>query len=515
MSDKRYVQKQYLSTTDSLRKGFAVAVRALYDYYPFGMPMKERSTSDTTTQSVYMSQVVYSPQYTKVNNAMSGASITSLNTTASTNYNGSINYTGQSASISKVLSSLLPNVPVQMKIDLLYTNKPLYLAIQQGSAASPSVYTNLLYSTTMNSSGTYTISFTPTQSSVQLSIAYSYFNTNANTLCFTLDSVNYQQQSASVSSTQLVQVSNKINDGYRFGYNGQEKVDEIAGAGNHNTAEFWEYDTRLGRRWNRDPKPNPSISNYAAFANNPVMLVDPDGRLPIIPWLLKAGAGAAADMLAQASMDYLFNSNTTSWSQAFDNVNYYQVARSGAEGLIPWRTPGGKLGRAALSASGDVVVNAMNNPNGYTAEQAGMDFTTGFIGDLAGGEFGQILNKYGSKAVINGLMDKMGYGAEQIRKMTGGFDGESVRKWYSDKVKGIDINLAPTEANARMVVGQRNTLKQQGRDLMSDRKAAANLDITDPIRDFDYYNTKYSGDYKKIMQGGTKPNPAVNKKYGE
>jgi len=197
LSDKRYVQKQYLSTTDSLRKGFAVAVRALYDYYPFGMPMKERSTSDTTTQSVYMSQVVYSPQYTKVNNAMSGASITSLNTTASTNYNGSINYTGQSASISKVLSSLLPNVPVQMKIDLLYTNKPLYLAIQQGSAASPSVYTNLLYSTTMNSSGTYTISFTPTQSSVQLSIAYSSFNTNANTLCFTLDSVN------SVSYTHL------------------------------------------------------------------------------------------------------------------------------------------------------------------------------------------------------------------------------------------------------------------------------------------------------------------------
>jgi RHS repeat-associated protein len=304
---------------------------------------------------------------------------------------------------------------------------------------------------------------------------------------------------------------------YRFGFNGQEKDNEIAGVGNHLAFADYGYDPRIGRRWNVDPLASkmPSISPYAYCANNPVLLIDPDGRLPIIPWLLKAGAGAAADMLAQASMDYLFNSNTTSWSQAFDNVNYYQVARSGAEGLIPWRTPGGKIGRAALSASGDVVVNAMNNPNGYTAEQAGMDFTTGFIGDLAGGGFGQILNKYGSKSVINGLMDKMGYGAEQIRKMTGGFDGESVRKWYSDKVKGIDINIAPTEANARSVVGQRNALKQQGRDLMSDRKAAANLDITDPIRDFDYYNTKYSGDYQKIMQGGTKPNPAVNKKYSE
>jgi hypothetical protein len=37
---------------------------------------------------------------------------------------------------------------------------------------------------------------------------------------------------------------------YRYGFNGQEKSDEIAGEGNHNTAEFWEYDTRTGRRWN-------------------------------------------------------------------------------------------------------------------------------------------------------------------------------------------------------------------------------------------------------------------------
>jgi hypothetical protein len=61
---------------------------------------------------------------------------------------------------------------------------------------------------------------------------------------------------------------------YKYGFNGQEKVDEISGAGNHTTATFWEYDTRLGRRWNLDPKPNPSISNYATFANNPIWFSD-------------------------------------------------------------------------------------------------------------------------------------------------------------------------------------------------------------------------------------------------
>ena len=65
-----------------------------------------------------------------------------------------------------------------------------------------------------------------------------------------------------------------IELGYRFAFNGQEKVDEISGLGNHNTALFWEYDTRLGRRWNLDPKPNASISSYSAFANNPILYTD-------------------------------------------------------------------------------------------------------------------------------------------------------------------------------------------------------------------------------------------------
>ena len=66
-------------------------------------------------------------------------------------------------------------------------------------------------------------------------------------------------------------------ENYRFGYNGQEKVDEISGAGNHNTAEFWEYETQLGRRWNLDPKPNPSISPLSVFANNPIWYNDVNG----------------------------------------------------------------------------------------------------------------------------------------------------------------------------------------------------------------------------------------------
>ncbi len=63
-------------------------------------------------------------------------------------------------------------------------------------------------------------------------------------------------------------------DGYRYGMNGQERDDEVSGPGNTNTAQFWEYDTRLGRRWNLDPRPQIKMSDYSCFGNNPIMNVD-------------------------------------------------------------------------------------------------------------------------------------------------------------------------------------------------------------------------------------------------
>ncbi|MCR6722087.1 MAG: ATP-binding protein [Chitinophagaceae bacterium] len=64
---------------------------------------------------------------------------------------------------------------------------------------------------------------------------------------------------------------------YRYGFNGQEKSDEIDSNGNSMTAEYWQYDARLGRRWNLDPVIKIWESSYAAFANNPISLIDING----------------------------------------------------------------------------------------------------------------------------------------------------------------------------------------------------------------------------------------------
>jgi hypothetical protein len=64
---------------------------------------------------------------------------------------------------------------------------------------------------------------------------------------------------------------------YKYGFNGQEKSLEIDPAGNLNTAEFWEYDTRTGQRWNLDPMARSNTSGYSVLGNNPIVNTDPNG----------------------------------------------------------------------------------------------------------------------------------------------------------------------------------------------------------------------------------------------
>jgi len=64
---------------------------------------------------------------------------------------------------------------------------------------------------------------------------------------------------------------------YRYGFNNQEKDDEIYGNGNATTAEYWEYDTRLGKRWDTDPITQEDQSPYDCFDDNPVLKSDENG----------------------------------------------------------------------------------------------------------------------------------------------------------------------------------------------------------------------------------------------
>jgi hypothetical protein len=76
-------------------------------------------------------------------------------------------------------------------------------------------------------------------------------------------------------------------DQYRFSINGQEKSNELNA--NLTTALFWEYDSRVGRRWNVDPVLKDGESPYSTFSNNPVLRIDPNGDSDSVPKTIYAG----------------------------------------------------------------------------------------------------------------------------------------------------------------------------------------------------------------------------------
>ncbi len=67
--------------------------------------------------------------------------------------------------------------------------------------------------------------------------------------------------------------------GYRFGFNGMEKDDEVAGNGNVYSTMYRGLDARLGRWFSVEPKSRltPWESPYASMGDNPISRLDPLG----------------------------------------------------------------------------------------------------------------------------------------------------------------------------------------------------------------------------------------------
>jgi hypothetical protein len=102
---------------------------------------------------------------------------------------------------------------------------------------------------------------------------------------------------------------------YRYGFNTQEKDDEVYGAGNLNTALFWEYDTRIGRRWNIDPVKKMFQSNYSVFSCNPIWKIDPNGDDDYYN-----NAGKYLGSIGEGTEIRLLNKNTVMSKKSFEEL---------------------------------------------------------------------------------------------------------------------------------------------------------------------------------------------------
>jgi len=69
---------------------------------------------------------------------------------------------------------------------------------------------------------------------------------------------------------------------YRYGFNGMEKDDEVKGTGNSYDFGARMYNPLIGRWMSIDSKATAFEGPYTAFANSPIIVVDPDGKENIV-----------------------------------------------------------------------------------------------------------------------------------------------------------------------------------------------------------------------------------------
>ncbi|WP_341842858.1 hypothetical protein [Chitinophaga caseinilytica] len=138
-----------------------------------------------------------------------------------------------------------------------------------------------------------------------------------------------------------------IDGKYRFGYNGQERSSEIDG--NSFSAEYWQYDARIGRRWNPDPKAVEWESVYAANRNNPNVHTDPKGDNPVLGGIL----GALTEYMGIVGNKMLFEG--MSFAEANSDLGW----RDGLDIII-----GGAMGAASGAIDGGLTRMAkwLSNP---------------------------------------------------------------------------------------------------------------------------------------------------------
>jgi hypothetical protein len=247
----------------------APALASVYDYYPFGMLMPGRYASDTTGKCMTISQTQWVTNwadscynvYERVYATLGGATISVSGGLVS------VSAANASAGISFELNNVLPDIQQDLSVefnDVLSGVAQVFVSEQIGSN-----WVNIA-SKSMGVKGTLTFGFKPKWNNIKVTIL--------GPAVFKLKTVCVKRP-VMTQQTMLVDVCNGVKDRYRFGFNGQEKVNEWAGIGNY--VDFGERgeDTRTGRFPTSDKLKfkYPGYSPYSFALNRPIDGVDRNG----------------------------------------------------------------------------------------------------------------------------------------------------------------------------------------------------------------------------------------------
>jgi RHS repeat-associated protein len=179
----------------------------------------------------------------------------------------------------------------------------------------------------------------------------------------------------------MLQPSRNYNVGrYRFGFNGQEKDDELKGSGNSLTFTFRIYDSRLGRFLSKDPlsKNYPWFTPYQFAGNMPIYSIDIEGKecfaantaIWLAMWITR---------LKTATTDIIQSSTATA---EYNNFNVPQDVQQKLK--TDQFTSGIQVYGEALKGTADATVDIVTSiPGVETVGDIGGAFYYGAQGDYA------------------------------------------------------------------------------------------------------------------------------------
>jgi RHS repeat-associated protein len=188
----------------------------------------------------------------------------------------------------------------------------------------------------------------------------------------------------------FAKTENKVRSGYLYGFNGKEEDNEVKGEGNSLDFGARMYDARLGRWLSRDPKEKqyPTLSPYVFVSNQPILAIDPDGRLIIYVngEVGQFGPIGASNASQRANVSY--------WGQMFvDKVNarlqdYNNKFVDGDQGGNPVQRYGAGYKQAQANAA-DIIKNLKRDENGniiesinFITHSKGAEYANGYIDAL-------------------------------------------------------------------------------------------------------------------------------------
>jgi RHS repeat-associated protein len=218
---------------------------------------------------------------------------------------------------------------------------------------------------------------------------------------------------------------------YNYKYQGKEQLN----FSDYNMYDFGSrmYDAAVGRWFNTDPQ-NQFHSPYLAMANNPVMVVDPDGELawfvPIIAGAVIGGASTAiqnpradfGDILGGAGLGAAqgaFTSGIGTAASGISNLGAQALVSAGAhgafQGIVSSANGGNFLTGFAIGAGSSLVGSATSSCS-IPAQIGAGGLSGGLISELSGGNFGE---GFTSGLMVSGLNHAIHRASELLSKSNG------------------------------------------------------------------------------------------------